>query len=458
MTKGRNPRVEELFRKYRDNFDLLDSLFKDKGTDRGFGEVRVKGEVFTRFAYFDQVTDLTLHSCELTAYPEHLTSLFPGGPFTQYSWTDKQETELRQIFNGLPINLSRFEQAACEAKGFWIEYLLAKKWDEYFKQSPRPSVSSINFSGALGDVLGTIVPAYSDKVIEISQREAFKKIEGAGRPIERQGAISDYFLGLFIDKYYVCSHFEKSECIICSREFYPQCDREWVNRVPPVFCQLCLQMGFSASTDFFRRIGFSQLQRKENFIEGVRIYADYFGFIPAVGFQKRKAIQQLSQAGMDSGELSYAIKVSSLLPWTETTNKIFGSWAHFLEEAGLLANRQRGKGGHQSIATDGHLCLSMGERTICEFLHKNGIDHSREPLYPYDQDLNPNNLLRGDFLVGELIIEFAGMMSNTEYASRMRNKEKLAKKCGIPWLKLETAKLDELREIIFLIEAKQRSK
>ena len=269
----------------------------------------------------------------------------------------------------------------------------------------------------------------------------------------RKGVISDYFLQLFMKKHYKCEHFEPTKCFICERVFYPQCDREWVNRVPPVFCQLCLQMGFSASTDFYKRMGFSIEEREENFIEGVRIYSDFFGFIPPVGYQKRKTIQQLNQAGITLEELSYAIKVSSLLPWTGTVTEMFGSWAHFLEKAGLLSQRQKGRGGHQSIASDGHLCLSMGERAVCEFLAKNGIEHSREPKYPFDENLNPNGLLRGDFYVDGVIIEFAGMMSNPEYASKMKNKSKLAKKNGIPWLKLETAKIDDLREILILIDS-----
>ena len=186
----------------------------------------------------------------------------------------------------------------------------------------------------------------------------------------------------------------------------------------------------------------------------MQIYSDYFGFIPPVGYQKRKVIQQLNQSGIPLTDLVYAIKVSSMLPWTDTVKEMFGSWAHFLEGSGLLSQRQRGKGGHQSIATDGHLCLSMGERAICEFLTKNNIFHDKEPMYPIDEKLNPNGLLRGDFLIDTLIIEFAGMMSNPEYAARMKAKEALAKSRNIPWLKLETSKLDDLDEMLSLIKSK----
>ena len=447
--------VENLFQKYRNNFDVLDSLFKKKGVNNSYGDVKVKGEVFTRYAYFDQLTDLTVHSCGLDAFPEELAASY--SPTRDFVLSSEQEQELSKVFNNFEINLVFFDEAVRVAKGFWIEYLQSKNWESYFNQTPRRPELILNFTGQMGDVLGLIVTDYSRQVIELSATPLFKKIQGTDRPQVRQGVISDYFLQLFMKKHYKCVHFEPTKCIICERVFYPQCDREWVNRVPPVFCQLCLQMGFSASTDFYKRMGFSREERKENFIEGVKIYSDYFGFIPPVGYQKRKTIQQLNQAGITLDELSYAIKVSSLLPWTGTVIEMFGSWAHFLEEAGLLSQRQKGRGGHQSIASDGHLCLSMGERAVCEFLAKNGIEHSREPKYPFDKNLNPNGLLRGDFYVDGVIIEFAGMMSNPDYASKMKDKSKLAKKNGIPWLKLETAKLDELQEILTLIDSKKVS-
>jgi hypothetical protein len=216
-------------------------------------------------------------------------------------------------------------------------------------------------------------------------------------------------------------------------------------------------MGFSASTDFNKHLGFSPEERKSNYIKGTIAYAEYFGFIPPSDYQKRKVIQQLCKSGIPISELVFAIKVSSLLPWSDSAKKLFGSWSHLLEEAGLLTQSQRGRGGHRSIASDGHLCLSMGERAICEFLTKNGITHEREPMYPFDEVFNPNGLLRGDFLIGGLFIEFAGMMSNPDYAERMKIKEKLAKARKIPWLKLETSSLDDLNEMLIKIENKLAS-
>ena len=78
-------------------------------------------------------------------------------------------------------------------------------------------------------------------------------------------------------------------------------------------------------------------------------------------------------------------------------------------------------------------------------------------MYPIDKNLNPNGLLRGDFLVGSIIIEFAGMMSNKEYAERMKQKSKLAKSKGIPWVKVEGSQLEDLNLMLEAIQIKEKA-
>jgi hypothetical protein len=450
--------VEELFKKYRANFDYLESLFIKKGIELPSvsQSIKVKGEVFYSQYLAQEKWDFAMHTCGLISYPQELNEQGMSKYLLQdYPWLPNQERELVEIFKNFQVNLDLYQEAVDSAKGLWIDYLHSKDTQNYLKEEPRRQPGEhLNFTGQYGDLLGMFIPGYKEQIVEMVQTPSFKKIENTSNPRERMAAISKYFLMLFIQKYYECVHFELSKCIICDSDFYPQTNTEWVNRTPPVFCDICLTMGFSASTDFNKRLGFTSDERKENYKEGIRIYSEYFGFIPGVKYQKRKVIQQLNQAGISQDELAYAMKVSSLLPWTETVKEIFGSWAHLLEEAGLLSQRQRGRGGHQSIATDGHLCLSMGERAVCEFLTKNNIAHEREPMYPFDEKLNPNSLLRGDFLIGGLIIEFAGMMSNPDYAARMKIKEKLAESKKIPWLKIETSTLDDLNELLAEINAK----
>jgi hypothetical protein len=413
LDNSERKRVEELFTLYRNNYKKFE----------------IVGEPGT--------FDFAIHTCGEKTFPNYLE------PSTYYKnhWTfetdlsSEQSQLIDSTYKLILFNFKLFSEAVKQAKGLWREYIL--------ESMQRSNKFIPNITGQIGDILGVIAPNYLEVLDSVASNIIMKKINGYG-PNERKGIISDKYFELFVEKNYVCSHFEEVECNICSRKFLPQSQNEWVGLVPPVYCGFCLEMGFSASTEFFREIGFSKEQQKSNYIEGVRIYTDYFGFIPNVKNKKRTVLTQFFLSGIDADELSFAVKVSSLLPWHETAKKLFGSWAHLLEGADLLSNRQRGRGGHQSISTDGHLCLSLGERAICEYLTKNGCAHEKEPMYPFHEVLNPNNLLRGDFLVNGVIIEFAGMMSNPNYASRMKTKQTLAKTMKLKWLKLEASSLNDL--------------
>ncbi len=83
-------------------------------------------------------------------------------------------------------------------------------------------------------------------------------------------------------------------------------------------------------------------------------------------------------------------------------------------------------------AMDGHLCLSMQEKIVDDFLHQHGITHEREPFYPPNPELNPRTRLRGDWLLANgTLVEMWGMPNDPMYAARMREKEMLAAKNGI---------------------------
>lgn len=449
MSDGSASTVEALFKSYRSNFEILESLLSKKGIglDEVSRQIKVKGETFGPTDLFEGPWDWTLHTCNEEPHPLGLmySSYFQNHWTYDVKLSSEQTKLLNEEFEKLVFDLDKFQNAVNLVKGFWPDYL---------QDSETVNAEGLEVSSQQqGDVLSRITSNYNSVVATLFESKQFKKIESFS-PLERRGIIADKLFEKFAYKYYKCQHFAQVQCCICKQEFLPQINREWIGKIPPLFCGKCVAMAFSASTDFYKRLGFSAEERKTNFIKGVIEYSEYFGFIPPVGYQKRKVIRQLNKVGIPQEELMYAMKVSSLLPWTGTVKEMFGSWAHFLEEAGLLSQRQRGRGGHQSIASDGHLCLSMGERAICEFLSKNSISHEREPMYPTDEKLNPNGLLRGDFLIGELIIEFAGMMSNQDYAERMKIKEKLAKSRKIPWLKLETSKLDDLNEMLSLIKSK----
>lgn len=444
--------VEDLFLKYRENYEKLRKLNEKKGKSSSnlSPSVKVLGEEMSSWTLTSEPFDFAIHTCGRKTYPEGLTA----NTYFMNHWTfstelSKAQNELiRESYKLLNIDLSIFAQAESQARGMWIEFIGESR--------RRRKIPSPNLTGQIGDIMGVLASNFSEILESVSSNKVMKKIEGYD-PQERRGVISDKLLEVFVEENYKCVHYEQTECVLCGSTFYPQSKHEWVGLVPPIYCGICLEMGMSASTDFFRKLGFKSDERVANFTTGIQIYADYFGFIPSVSNQKRTVLSQLFVSGIDIEELNFSMKVSSLLPWKDTVSDLFGSWAHLLEASGLLSARQRGRGGHQSIASDGHHCLSLGERAICEFLTKNGMVHDKEPMYPLHDVLNPNGLLRGDFLVNGTIIEFAGMMSNLEYAARMAEKQKLAKAFKISWMKLEASSLNDLSAMLEKIKSKSNN-
>ncbi len=125
-------------------------------------------------------------------------------------------------------------------------------------------------------------------------------------------------------------------------------------------------------------------------------------------------------------------------------------WASALEEAGLLPGGElRTSRGVVSRAADGHWCRSLMERTVDDFLYQNGIGHEPEPFWPFHERHNPNTRKRADWRLDDgTLVEAAGLLSDTAYAKRMRDKEQMAADLGIPLLVL--VPLDLLRlDLVF---------
>ncbi len=464
--------IASKFSEYRSRYSELSSYYEKKKKPLSlFGKpLVIKGETFISTRLMGEKFDYAFHNCGLVAYPSHLEN--NAGYYERELYLNAEQRELvEEAFSKFIYKEDPFTFAFENYRGLWA-------WGISHESMERND--NINFSGQFGDYLSLCVEDYFEIVEKLFNLREFKKItynedesefsyielivgnsnsQNTVRsldPQERKGQISNYFLKLLLARFYTCNHFEEKICRLCGDNFWPQMSAEWAGRVPPDYCGLCLEMAFSGSTEFFRLMSYSEEKRIENFIFGIKTFSDFFGFIPRAGTAKRRIIMQLRRTGVSGEDLDLALMASSLLPWHETAKKMFGSWAHLLEAADLLEHRQRGRGGHQSIGTDGHLCLSMGERAVCEYLTRKGIAHIKEPVYPIDEKLNPNGLLRGDFLVGSVFIEFAGMMSNKEYAERMSQKSKLAKLKGIPWIKVEGSQLEDLDEMLTLILAKEQ--
>ncbi|WP_461163176.1 hypothetical protein [Arthrobacter sp. R4-81] len=102
-------------------------------------------------------------------------------------------------------------------------------------------------------------------------------------------------------------------------------------------------------------------------------------------------------------------------------------WTLLLEKTGLAEAGLRLSRGTLVRARDGHRCLSLGEKAVCDFLHQFEIRHDREPPYPMDADFNRSGRRRADWILGDgTLVELWGLPDDPAYAAKMLQKRQLA--------------------------------
>lgn len=424
--------------------------------------------------------DFGLHTCGRKSEPEFLKpSYLQQGWEKQVVWTIEQEALARNLFSQIVFDFNLFRESLQQAGNCWYQYLSNRAW---ILRIPK-QLQNLQ----LGDLLSHISSNWGDAVTELSKHPSMKNLKqrvgaddsaGGGIVIRidakeliglaadseqevnpefktyyeedvhlTEAAISAKFLEFFCSDFFKCTHFAMTICTLCGVSFYPQTQRLWPFVLPPSFCDFCVSMSFHRCFPEFLIYKLDPDQVRENCIFAVKSFVSLFGFVPSATIRREKLFSKHLSETFDLQELSTALKTLMILPSKEIAIETFGSWAHLLAEANLLELTNRGTGGYRSIASDGHLCLSLGERAICEYLSQKRIPHTKEPPYPKHRTLNPNNLMRADFLIGGSFIEFAGMMANSDYAARMKAKQKLAKVKRIPWFKLESVELEDLEAL-----------
>jgi hypothetical protein len=132
------------------------------------------------------------------------------------------------------------------------------------------------------------------------------------------------------------------------------------------------------------------------------------------------------------------------MPPFETYVSAFGSWLASLLEAKVINKYLETQRGIQCLAEDEHICLSLGEKIIDDWLYKHSIQHEKEVLYLQDAELNPQKKLRADWRVGNVFIEYAGMMEDGNYYAKMQRKQRLAEKLKFTLIILEPEDITSL--------------
>lgn len=160
-------------------------------------------------------------------------------------------------------------------------------------------------------------------------------------------------------------------------------------------------------------------------LQRIRAFVDTCGFIP----------------NADAGLSSYAFtnlyapekweevfRVFARIGRPKHIKQLFGSWFKGLALAGILPNGVQETGrGLRCLAQDGHECASLSEQIIDNWLHRNGIPHEREPLYPQHDEFNPRMRLRADWRIDEVLVEFFGLSGEQRYDQKTERKLSLAR-------------------------------
>jgi len=166
--------------------------------------------------------------------------------------------------------------------------------------------------------------------------------------------------------------------------------------------------------------------------------------IPSQSFR-----ETLANPGFDPHLRDRLIAAMICIPRASKIKELAGgvSWLKILQLAGIVGEAWRASRGTLCIASDGHSCRSLAERSIDDWMTKRGINHRIEPKWPQDSEINPNGKFRADWELSDgTFIEYAGLNSK-DYITKIENKRKLASKIGLKLIVLFPEDLQRLDDI-----------
>jgi len=185
---------------------------------------------------------------------------------------------------------------------------------------------------------------------------------------------------------------------------------------------------------------------KETTLGRIKDFVDLCGFIPnaSISLTDRSFMTQINKSMWQEIFRGFA-----RMGRPKHVKNLFGSWFEGLYFAGALPDGvQVTSRGVRCVAADGHICLSLAEQVIDNWLYKHGIPHIREPKYPYHSELNTNGLRRADWQVQDIFIEFFGLSGDDKYDKKTNEKLRLAQESEIHLIPIFPSDLGELDRVL----------
>jgi hypothetical protein len=160
---------------------------------------------------------------------------------------------------------------------------------------------------------------------------------------------------------------------------------------------------------------------RQEAIDYLQNLAQLLGRVPTQDF----GVNTLDIQGLSSNDRLAVLRLLQRKPTLHRVKCEFNSWLAALIDAGVLEDGTRKTSrGIQTLAKDRHVCLSLGEKTIDDFLFDRGIHHDKEPRYPTGN-------FRADFLVVGVFIEYFGLAGNPDYDAKIKQKMRICQEFGI---------------------------
>jgi hypothetical protein len=252
----------------------------------------------------------------------------------------------------------------------------------------------------------------------------------------RAGYIADRGMCEYVGRLELTKHFQEMVCVLCNKTFWPQALSGFdIGKTGvPRYCAECHNL----RSDFWKKIPVDDQSRRELVLRGIELAAELTGLFPFKNL-KRQTIGHLEPELRDKWFMAQVFMPDS------SAKDLFGSWEEMLTHTKNIGVRPRkGMGGYVSTSTCGHVCLSIGERLVCDRLDELGIEHDKEPKYPQHEELNKTGLLRADWLIRGVWVELAGYPDDTKYMNRMAQKQQLAHTLGLDHLVLMPSDLKKI--------------
>ena len=228
-------------------------------------------------------------------------------------------------------------------------------------------------------------------------------------------------------------------CPICGRQFLAGILSPWMLRQygSPRFCNYCCVRARNGRS----------YETRDATIDGLRQLADAIEGIPEQSIASTVALGGMSDERRDRIMAGLIVAPSP----AQARATVGPTWLAVLQAAGLVGDAWRPGRGTYCLAADGHLCRSLAERTIDDFLTARAIPHACEPTYPGSNSRADWSLPDGTF------VEYAGLLSDADYRAKIEAKRTQAAQHGIPLIVLVPEDLTDLERTLHLAEKTERT-